>query len=75
MDLTNSNILIIILLIKIIVLWIVIYSKNRIIKNIEDFYEDYIRDYEKTLYQLKSEIDNYKSYKYKLSQQFKGKNQ
>ena len=75
MELTISNILIIVLLIKIIILWIVIYDKNRIIKEIENFYEDYIRNYEKTLYQLKSEIDDYKLYKNKLTKQFKGKNQ
>ena len=75
MELIISNVLIIVLLIKIIVLWVVIYNKIRIIKEIEDFYEDYIRNYEKTLYQLKSEIDDYKLYKNKLTKQFKGKNQ
>ena len=58
MALTISSVLIIVLLIKIIVLWIVIYNKNRIIKEIEDFYEDYIRNEDKKYYNLKSEFDN-----------------
>ena len=58
MELIISNVLIIVLLIKIIVLWIVIYNKIRIIKEIEDFYEDYIRNEDKKYYNLKSELDN-----------------